>query len=226
VRVISVLMNTDWVMVDRCLEISGGFVCHQIPERSFVVDGHPLPLCARCTGLYLGTALGGLLGLWRAFLSRGSLVQGTPAIWVWLGVVGLVVHASGEHWGFWAASNLERAAAGALGGLALGWALVSLLLLRPMSEMVHRGSRLRLRRLVVVVVTAAAIVFHLWGFYEGLAAVVGVSLFATYFLLNLALVRTVLSREKALNSPGGWLTPILNALLLWCGEWVALDWLL
>ena len=37
---------------------AGGLVCHQRPERSFFVDGHQLPVCARCTGLYLSGALG------------------------------------------------------------------------------------------------------------------------------------------------------------------------
>ncbi len=33
-------------------------VCHQIPERCFFIDGHPLPVCSRCTGLYIGFFLG------------------------------------------------------------------------------------------------------------------------------------------------------------------------
>jgi uncharacterized membrane protein len=43
----------------------GGVVCHQIPERSFFIDAHQLPVCARCTGLYLSAAAGflGWIGL-------------------------------------------------------------------------------------------------------------------------------------------------------------------
>lgn len=41
-------------------EAIGFAVCHQIPERSFLIGERPLPLCARCTGMYLG-ALTGLL---------------------------------------------------------------------------------------------------------------------------------------------------------------------
>jgi uncharacterized membrane protein len=35
-------------------------VCHQLPERSFYLFGHPLAVCARCTGLYCGFAFGAI----------------------------------------------------------------------------------------------------------------------------------------------------------------------
>src|SRR5207248_3168461 len=35
-----------------------GKSCHQIPERSFFIDGHPFAICARCTGIYFGFAAG------------------------------------------------------------------------------------------------------------------------------------------------------------------------
>ncbi len=36
----------------------GYAVCHRLDERSFHVDGRELPLCARCSGMYLGAVLG------------------------------------------------------------------------------------------------------------------------------------------------------------------------
>ena len=35
----------------------GAVVCHQQPARSFVLAGAQLPVCARCTGIYMGAAL-------------------------------------------------------------------------------------------------------------------------------------------------------------------------
>ena len=35
----------------------GYAICHQIPERTFILGGRPLPLCARCTGTFLGAIL-------------------------------------------------------------------------------------------------------------------------------------------------------------------------
>ena len=31
------------------------YLCHQRPDRSFFYKGHQFPLCARCTGLVIGT---------------------------------------------------------------------------------------------------------------------------------------------------------------------------
>jgi hypothetical protein len=43
--------------------LAGHAVCHQRPERSFTRAGHPLPVCARCTGLYAAAPLACLVAL-------------------------------------------------------------------------------------------------------------------------------------------------------------------
>ena len=51
----------------------GYAVCHRLDPRSFHVDGRQLPLCARCSGMYLGAVLG------LTFLSlRYKHSAGTP----------------------------------------------------------------------------------------------------------------------------------------------------
>ena len=64
-------------------------ICHQIPERSLYFGGQPLPLCARCTGTFLGV-LTGLLALWaigrgrRSRLpSRGTMMALLPLVGCW-----------------------------------------------------------------------------------------------------------------------------------------------
>jgi len=36
-------------------------ICHQIPERSFFLNGYQLPVCARCIGIYFGIFAGSIL---------------------------------------------------------------------------------------------------------------------------------------------------------------------
>lgn len=40
------------------MDAIGYAVCHRIPERSFHLAERPLPLCARCSGMYMGVWLG------------------------------------------------------------------------------------------------------------------------------------------------------------------------
>jgi uncharacterized membrane protein len=50
-------------------DVAGYAVCHRITGHSFTLAGRQLPLCARCTGIYLGIMLVfsslGLAGRWR-----------------------------------------------------------------------------------------------------------------------------------------------------------------
>src|SRR5512137_79310 len=64
----------------------GYAVCHRIAERSYDIGGRELPLCARCTGMYLG-AFAGLIYLGHKG-KRGKFPPGR--IWVVLGVFTLI----------------------------------------------------------------------------------------------------------------------------------------
>jgi len=55
-----------------CIYSTGSFICHQRPERSFFLFGRQLPVCARCTGLYAGAALGAPLALLLATSAASS----------------------------------------------------------------------------------------------------------------------------------------------------------
>ncbi|PWH18407.1 MAG: hypothetical protein DDG60_00510 [Anaerolineae bacterium] len=68
------------------LDAIGYAVCHQLDERSFHVDSHRLPLCARCSGMYLGAVLG-ILYLSLTQPRRGGMPP--KAILVVLAVFGL-----------------------------------------------------------------------------------------------------------------------------------------
>ena len=62
------------------LVLQRGFalVCHQQPERSFVLFGGSVAVCARCLGIYLGAALGLIIRVPRELAWR--LLLGATAI--------------------------------------------------------------------------------------------------------------------------------------------------
>jgi uncharacterized membrane protein len=90
----------------------GSLICHQRPERSFFWAGHQLPVCARCTGLYL-SALAGLLG-WVAIKSasrwrhRPIDPRAARTILMAAAVPTAISLASGAL-GVWDGSNITRA---------------------------------------------------------------------------------------------------------------------
>ena len=90
----------------------GSLICHQRPERSFFLDGHQLPVCARCTGLYL-SAVAGLAG-WIGFkIARGwRPIAFDPRVAVRLFVLAAIPTAlslASGALGVWDGSNLTRA---------------------------------------------------------------------------------------------------------------------
>lgn len=58
------LLSPPWTVLGKA-KLIGYAICHQIPERSFHIAGQQLPLCARCTGIYMGALAGFvLMRLW------------------------------------------------------------------------------------------------------------------------------------------------------------------
>ncbi len=56
----------------------GGVVCHQLPERSFFIGTHQLPVCARCTGLYASAVAGFVVWCLFRLLRRGRGIEVPP----------------------------------------------------------------------------------------------------------------------------------------------------
>ena len=69
-------------------DLVGFGVCHRIPERSFFLDGRQLPLCARCTGTFLGAMLG-LIAMLVLGRRRASSLPPVPILGLLLIFMGL-----------------------------------------------------------------------------------------------------------------------------------------
>lgn len=56
----------------------GYAVCHRIPSHSITIEGRPMPLCARCSGMYLGALFGTvyqmIIGKRRGGFNRKALI--------------------------------------------------------------------------------------------------------------------------------------------------------
>ena len=114
------------------LYAGGALICHQLPERSFHLQGIQLPVCARCFGLYGGAALGGAIGaagFARRWLAGRPLLWTRAAKWVATGVAaGPTLATFALEWGFgWPMTNGVRAVAALPLGFAVAFVVVSAL---------------------------------------------------------------------------------------------------
>lgn len=106
------------------LDAMGFGVCHQIHTHSFTIGGHQLPLCARCTGIYLGAIVGlAMLSVLRrrsVRLPAGAMLPVLGLFFVSMVADGLnsTAQAIGPA-GLWDTTNITRIVTGALSGLAV-----------------------------------------------------------------------------------------------------------
>lgn len=86
------LVTTGWLLTTPAgllgkADALGYAVCHQIDERSFHIGERALPLCARCSGMFLGAFLG--LGYQAAVSKR----RGGAPHWAIIAALGAMVAA-------------------------------------------------------------------------------------------------------------------------------------
>ena len=98
--------------------IYGAFAifCHQLPERSYFIDGHQLAVCSRCTGIYAGFAL--TILLYPVIRSLKHPVMPRPS-WLLLAAVPLAIDFAVNFVGFWQNTHTSRLLTGAILGSAV-----------------------------------------------------------------------------------------------------------
>jgi len=87
VAVIGVWMWGTPPGIDGKVDAVAYAICHRIPSHSFLINGLPMPLCARCTGIYLGVMTSFLI----AVASGRTRVSRLPPLRVIAVLVGFVV---------------------------------------------------------------------------------------------------------------------------------------
>lgn len=83
--------------------------CHQMPERSFFIKGWQMPVCARCTGVYIGKLCADIAAL------RGKKMPGIAV----LGCVCILVDWGLQHKKILPSTNSRRLCTGILGGFGV-----------------------------------------------------------------------------------------------------------
>jgi hypothetical protein len=110
----------------------GSAICHQRPERSFHLWTAQMPVCARCTGIYVGAVIGAAASAWsrRAPVLRhgrrgAGLGRGTVRVALALAVTPSFLTLMFEWTTGLMPSHAIRAAAGLPLGIVAAWLVVA-----------------------------------------------------------------------------------------------------
>jgi len=105
-----------WIMLMRLGAMTG---CHQMHERSLFFRGYQFPVCARCTGLFVGQAAGLAALLWFINLDIKLVVLCAAVSVAALGIDGFF-----QFKGIWVSTNFRRFLTGILCGFFVTGLLV------------------------------------------------------------------------------------------------------
>lgn len=158
------LLSPPWTVLDKA-HLVGYAICHQIPERSFHIAGHQLPLCARCTGTYMGALTGfALMTLWGR-----RRAAGLPPTFVTLTLVGFIgmmgIDGINSYLTFfpnmphlYEPQNWLRLTTGTLNGLALSTLVYPVFNYSLWRDVVEKPSVRNFKELALMVVTGGVVV--------------------------------------------------------------------
>jgi uncharacterized membrane protein len=162
------LLSPPWTVLGKT-RLVGYAICHQIPGRSFHIDGHQLPLCARCTGIYLGALIG---FTWMIAWGRRRAV-GMPPVPITIVFVGFIVALGidgiNSYLTFFPGmphlyepQNWLRLTTGTLEGLALSAFIFPVLNYSLWRDRIEVPSVRNFRELGLLVATAALVIVLVW----------------------------------------------------------------
>ena len=112
------------------------FLCHQIPERSFHLEGHALGVCSRCTGIYSGFAASVLFYPVFRSLKR---IDSPARLWLLAACLPITVDFSLGFFRIWENTHFSRFATGAIFGAACALYVVPGFL--DLGQMIGKGRK-------------------------------------------------------------------------------------
>jgi uncharacterized membrane protein len=209
-------------------------VCHQIPERTIHLAGQALPLCARCSGIYLG-AMVGFAFMLASGRARSSIMPPVRVLAVMLGFVALFgIDGLNSYVTFFPGAphlyqpqNWLRLTTGALHGLAISFIVMPVFAFTFWRETDTQPVLRGLKELAAMVAATAAVILLVETGADFLlypvAIVSAVGLLSMFTLLNGAIFLIVSRREgKATRRAELWL-PLLVGLAMGLTEIGLLD---
>lgn len=203
----------------------GYAVCHQIASHSFTVAGRQLPLCARCTGTFLG-ALVGLVGQAFVLQRRRAAAFPSPPIlailvcftlaWIGDGVNSYLQLIGGAH--LYDSTNSLRLITGTLNGLTMSSLVYPILNVSLWQVPLDRPAVRGLRDLAVLLLMESLVVLLVQSGWDALlyplALLSAAGVLTLLTSVNSVIAVIVLHRENSVENWRQFVMPVAIGVVL------------
>lgn len=171
----------------------GFAVCHQIPERSLFIDGRQLPVCARDTGLYIGSLLSVLFIVSTGRRNRNAI----PGLFISFSFVFflllLAIDGVTSYLGIRETTNGIRLATGLLAGIGLPFFMYPLTVDNIRQLRSERPILNRWYELCLLLCVAAASFLLIYRYHGGLFYGIGILVTVGILVLHYLMIATIIS---------------------------------
>lgn len=190
------------------LERMGSVVCHQMAERSFIWENGTMPLCARCTGIYMGVVFALCFFLWKKRMQGNRPFSAKQIVLMLLCIIPMAADGFCSYIGLWESNPLLRVLTGSL----IGAVVPALLLLAGNFDPLGENDKAiyeSTRELLFVVAFSGGFGLCLWlGLpLQGIGAILSIAgevcLWAGVLWL---ILKNILGKKKL---PLGWISLVL-----------------
>lgn len=103
-----------WTEVSSPIYSFYGYICHQMPSRSFHMMEHQFAVCSRCFGVYFGVFAGLLI---YPFMRPMDEIEPFPRIWLFISMIPMAVDWSLTFFGYWENTHFTRITTGLILGV-------------------------------------------------------------------------------------------------------------
>ncbi len=177
------------MLLEQILSFLGSIICHQIPERTIFIDGVPLPVCARDTGIYTGVFVSLCFIVISKRWNSDKPVKLTHALILCLMTFPMMLDGVSSYLGFRESSNLIRIITGGLFGFPIPVFLIAL----KNYKVYEPNTKPILKSWTEIIILAALVLISVFIVYSGIiiplwaaaSILIGTMMFLLY---NLVLV--------------------------------------
>ncbi len=196
----------------------GYAVCHQIPARSIFIDGKQLPVCARDTGLYIGSLLSMLFIVTTNRRSRNAIPLPSIAFFFVFFMLLLGIDGVTSYLGMRETTNGIRLMTGLLVGIGLPFLMYPLMIdniLKPKSEKRVLTSWYELVLLMLLAVSSFLLILRFnKGLYFPISLITTVGILGLHLLMFMTLVSFILDHVGLKHATAKLLMSIPLAFLI------------